>query len=48
MIKSKSTCGLCKPHKKWKKNNTKEKQKRVHEIKDEVLSRYYVNNNFSR
>jgi hypothetical protein len=26
MIIRKSTCGLCKPHKKWKKNNTKAKR----------------------
>lgn len=36
MITSKSTCGLCKPHKKWKKNNQKEKQKRQKEINNEV------------
>lgn len=25
MVRNKSACGLCKPHKKWKKNDTKEK-----------------------
>lgn len=38
MIKNKSTCGLCKPHKKWKKNNAKREQKRDSEIREEVLS----------
>jgi len=47
MIKNKSTCGLCKPHKKWKKDNTKLKQQRAIEIKEEVLS-LYANYNFSR
>ena len=47
MIKSKSTCGFCKPHKKWKKNNTKENQGLTSEIKEEVLS-FYANYNLSR
>jgi hypothetical protein len=36
MITNKSTCGLCKPHKKWKKNNEKKKQKKRMEILTEV------------
>lgn len=36
MIKRKSTCGLCKPHKKWKRNDTKEKQRIALEIKGEI------------
>jgi len=47
MVKNKSTCGLCKPHKKWKKNNTKEKQRRISEVSEESLS-LYADYNFSR
>ena len=37
MVKRKSTCGLCKPHKKWKQNDTKLKQKIKKQIELEVL-----------
>lgn len=36
MIKRKSICGLCKPEKKWKRNNTKAKQIIKHEIEQEI------------
>lgn len=36
MIKRKFTCGLCKPHKKWKKNDTKEKRRIILEIEGEI------------
>ncbi len=36
MIIKKSTCGLCKPTKKWKRNNTKTKQLLKKEIEGEV------------
>jgi len=32
MVRRKSACGLCKPHKKWKKTDTKAKQKLRKEI----------------
>ena len=38
MITRKSTCGLCKPHKKWKKNNTKAKRAVEVEIKQEIFA----------
>ena len=38
MIIRKSTCGLCEPHKKWKKNNTKEKRTVETEIKQEIFA----------
>ncbi|MBI4084495.1 MAG: hypothetical protein HY431_01175 [Candidatus Levybacteria bacterium] len=37
MVKRKSTCGLCKPHKKWEKNNTKAKEIVRIEILQEAL-----------
>lgn len=36
MITKKSVCGLCKPHKKWKKNNTKDKQNVKKEIEESL------------
>ncbi|MDP3974309.1 MAG: hypothetical protein Q8P92_05760 [Candidatus Daviesbacteria bacterium] len=38
MIISKSTCGICKPDKKWKRNNTKIKGILARAIFDEDLS----------
>jgi len=32
MVRRKSACGLCKPHKKWKQTDTKLKQKIRKEI----------------
>lgn len=37
MVRRKSTCGLCKPHKKWKQNDTKLKQRARKQIELEVL-----------
>lgn len=37
MIKRKSTCGLCKPHKKWKRNDTKKKQLLRITIEKEII-----------
>ena len=37
MVKRKSTCGLCEPDKKWKKNDTKAKQKLRREIQEEII-----------
>ncbi len=37
MIKSKLACGLCKPYKKWKRNNTKRSQEDNKEIKKEIF-----------
>jgi len=39
MIKRKSTCGLCKPHKKWKKNETKI----IYKIKKEIQQEIAIN-----
>ena len=39
MVRRKSTCGLCKPHKKWKQTDTKAKQKLRKEIELEIMSR---------
>ena len=36
MVKRKSTCGLCKPEKKWKQTDTKKKQKIRKEIELEA------------
>lgn len=33
MVKRKSTCGLCKPDKKWKQTDTKAKQELRREIR---------------
>jgi hypothetical protein len=38
MVKRKSTCGLCKPHKKWKRNDTKAKNLIKKEIEIEAIS----------
>ena len=38
MVKRKSTCGLCKPDKKWKQTDTKLKQKSRKEIEVELSS----------
>ena len=38
MVRRKSTCGLCKPHKKWKKNNTKAQQDLKREINRDIVS----------
>ncbi|KKQ90160.1 MAG: hypothetical protein UT12_C0001G0028 [Candidatus Curtissbacteria bacterium GW2011_GWC2_38_9] len=38
MVRRKSTCGLCKPHKKWKQTDTKAKQKIRQEIEFELLT----------
>lgn len=37
MRKRKSTCGLCKPSKKWKQNNTK----KANQIKKSLLDDYF-------
>jgi len=37
MVKRRSACGLCKPHKKWKKNNTNAKQELRREIQEEII-----------
>ncbi|MDO8657639.1 MAG: hypothetical protein Q7K55_02785 [Candidatus Levybacteria bacterium] len=36
MITKKSVFGVCKPHKKWKKNNTKDKQGIKKEIEESL------------
>lgn len=41
MVKRKSTCGLCKPHKKWKRNDTKGKQSLKKEIEQEFIDKSY-------
>ncbi len=41
MVKRKSTCGLCKPDKKWKQTNTKAKQKIKKEIEFEILTTFH-------
>jgi len=38
MVRRKSACGLCKPHKKWKQTDTKAKQKLRREIEFEILT----------
>jgi len=37
MVKRKSTCGLCKPQKKWKRNDTKAKNFIKQEIERELI-----------
>ncbi|MEK7186130.1 MAG: hypothetical protein AAB675_02090 [Patescibacteria group bacterium] len=37
MVKRKSTCGLCKPTKKWKRSDTKQKQIMKQNIEEEIF-----------
>ena len=37
MVRKKSACGLCKPHKKWKQTDTKAKRELRREIQEEII-----------
>lgn len=42
MIVKKSTCGLCKPSKKWKRNRTKIRSAIIRAIDNEELSTNFI------